>query len=147
MLLTLRIKKKKINLNLIISKSGNTLETILNANTLVSNKDKNIIITENHDSYLTNLAKEIKCEVVNHKNFIGGRYSVLSEVGMLPAELMNLNENKFKQFNQLIKNKKFISSLISNVSKTLNLLKSGKYASVILNYDEQSESLLNGINY
>ena len=134
-------KKKKINLNLIISKSGNTLETILNANTLVSNKDKNIIITENHDSYLTNLAKEIKCEVVNHKNFIGGRYSVLSEVGMLPAELMNLNENKFKQFNQLIKNKKFISSLISNVSKTLNLLKSGKYASVILNYDEQSESL------
>ena len=37
---------KNINLNLIISKSGNTLETIANANTLIKNKEKNIIITE-----------------------------------------------------------------------------------------------------
>ena len=134
-------KDKNINLNLIISKSGNTLETISNANTLINNKDKNIIITENKDSYLTNLANELKSEIVEHKNYIGGRYSVLSEVGMLPAELMNLNENKFKQFNQLIKNKKFINSLIENVSNTIGLLKKGKYTSVILNYDEQSESL------
>ena len=28
--------------------------------------------------------------------FIGGRYSVLSEVGMLPAEFMGLNPNKFR---------------------------------------------------
>ena len=28
--------------------------------------------------------------VIHHNNFIGGRYSVLSEVGMLPAELMGL---------------------------------------------------------
>ena len=60
---------------------------------------------------------------------------------MLPAELMNLNENKFKQFNKLIKNKKFVNNLINNVSITLNLLRSGKHTSVILNYDEQSESL------
>jgi glucose-6-phosphate isomerase len=134
-------KDKNINLNLIISKSGNTLETISNANTLINNKDKNIIITENKDSYLVNLANELKSEVVEHKNYIGGRYSVLSEVGMLPAELMNLSENKFKQFDQLIKNKTFINSLIVNVSNTMSLLKKGKYTSVILNYDEQSESL------
>jgi len=134
-------KDKNINLNLIISKSGNTLETISNANTLINNKDKNIIITENKDSYLVNLANELKSEIVDHKNYIGGRYSVLSEVGMLPAELMNLSENKFKQFDQLIKNKKFINSLIDNVSNTISLLKKGKYTSVILNYDEQSESL------
>ena len=30
---------KNINLNLIISKSGNTLETIANANTLIKNRD------------------------------------------------------------------------------------------------------------
>ena len=72
---------------------------------------------------------------------MGGRYSVLSEVGMLPAELMNLNERKFKQFNQVIKNKRYINNLINNVSSTLSLIKKGKYASIILNYDEQSENL------
>ena len=90
---------KNINLNLIISKSGNTLETIVNANTLITKKEKNIIITEAKNSYLTNLATKLKSEIFEHKNYVGGRYSVLSEVGMLPAELMNLDEKKFKQFN------------------------------------------------
>ena len=132
---------KNINLNLIISKSGNTLETIANANTLIKNSESNIVITEDKDSYLTNLANKLKAEIFEHKNYVGGRYSVLSEVGMLPAELMNLNEKKFKQFNNLIKNKNFINNLVCNVAATLNLIKSGKYTSVILNYDEQSESL------
>ena len=132
---------KNINLNLIISKSGNTLETIANANTLIKSKENNIIVTENKDSYLTNLASQLKAEVFEHKNYVGGRYSVLSEVGMLPAELMNLNENKFKQFNTLIKNKAFVNNLVNNVAATLNLIKNGKYTSIILNYDEQSENL------
>ena len=134
-------KDKNINLNLIISKSGNTLETIANANTLIKSKDSNIVITENKNSYLTDLAKKLKAEIFEHKNYVGGRYSVLSEVGMLPAELMNLNENKFKQFNNLIKNKTFTNNLVNNVAATLNLIKNGKYTSVILNYDEKSENL------
>ena len=133
-------KDKKINLNLIISKSGNTLETITNANTLIKSKETNIVITEDKDSYLTNLANKLKAEVFEHKNYVGGRYSVLSEVGMLPAELMNLNESKFKQFNNLIKDKTFVDNLVNNVAATLNLIKGGKYNSVILNYDEQSEN-------
>ena len=132
---------KNINLNLIISKSGNTLETITNANILIKNKESNIIITENKDNYLTNLASKLKAEVFEHKNYVGGRYSVLSEVGMLPAELINLDESKFKQLNNLIKDKTFVNNLVNNVAATLNLIKSGKFISVILNYDEQSENL------
>ena len=132
---------KNINLNLIISKSGNTLETIANANALIKSRESNIVITEDKDSYLTRLATKLKAEIFEHKNYVGGRYSVLSEVGMLPAELMNLNEGKFKQFNNLIKNKNFVNNLINNVAATLNLIKSGKQTSVILNYDEQSENL------
>ena len=135
------LKNKKINLNLIISKSGNTLETIVNSNTLIKNKDHNIIITEDKKSYLTNLVGQLKSEIFEHKNYIGGRFSVLSEVGMLPAELMNLNENKFKQFNNIIKNKIFINNLINNVVATLHFINKGKFASIILNYDEQSENL------
>jgi len=134
-------KDKNINLNLIISKSGNTLETIANAHTLIKNRDSNLIITEDKDSYLTGLASKLKAEIFEHKNYIGGRYSVLSEVGMLPAELMNLNENKFKQFNNLIKNKIFVNNLVNSVSATLNLINRGKHTSIILNYDEQSENL------
>ena len=72
---------------------------------MIKKSDQNIFITEKKDSYLKNLAKKLKAEIIEHKNFIGGRYSVLSEVGMLPAELMGLNERKFKQLNNLIKNK------------------------------------------
>lgn len=134
-------KDKNINLNLIISKSGNTLETITNASALIKNKDNNIIITEDKNNYLKDLAIKLKAEVFEHKNYVGGRYSVLSEVGMLPAELMKLNENRFKQFNNLIVNKIFIKNLVNNVAATLNFIKTGKSNSIILNYDEQSESL------
>jgi len=132
-------KDKKKHINLIISKSGNTLETISNVGILINKSDKNIFITQNKESYLKNLANKLKDQIVEHNNFIGGRYSVLSEVGMLPAELMGLNEKNFKQFNNLIKNKKFITNLTKNVASTLNLLKKGKFSSIILNYDEKSE--------
>ena len=102
-------KEKKINI--IISKSGNTLETISNSNNLI-NQNKNIFLTENKKSYLTDLAKKLKHEVVHHNNYIGGRYSVLSEVGMLPAELMGYNPKKFRRLNQLIKNNKFMKLLV-----------------------------------
>ena len=132
---------KKNYANLIISKSGNTLETISNSNVIIKNNDKNIFITENRKSYLYLLAEKLKAEIVHHNNFIGGRYSVLSEVGMLPAELMGLSVIKFKQLNNLIKNKKFINSLIVNVNNTLFFLKQKKFNSIILNYDESSDSL------
>ena len=136
-----KIKNKKSFLNLIISKSGNTLETITNANILVKKNHKNIFITQNQKSYLMTLAKKLKAEVIYHNDFIGGRYSVLSEVGMLPAELMGLKQKKFRQFNNLIKNKNFMNSLILNVSNIHELIKKKRYNSIILNYDKNSYDL------
>ena len=118
--------QKKSYLNLIISKSGNTLETISNLNVFIKKRDQNIFITENKKSYIFSLAQKLQSEVIHHNNFIGGRYSVLSEVGMLPAELMGLNPSKFRQLNNLIKNKKFINSLIANVNSIVSLSNSGK---------------------
>tara|TARA_Y100000590_G_scaffold454766_1_gene602126 strand:- start:45 stop:1226 length:1182 start_codon:yes stop_codon:yes gene_type:complete len=133
-------KNNSRKVNVIISKSGNTLETIINANISVKKKDKNIIITEKNKNFLNILADRLKTEVVEHKNYIGGRYSVLSEVGMLPAELMGLNVNKFKQINNLIKKPNFIKLLCNNVECTLNLIKKKKFNSIILNYDERSDN-------
>ena len=132
---------KKKYTNLIISKSGNTIETIVNANILIKKKDANYFITENKKNYLHLLAKQLKADVIEHNNFIGGRYSVLSEVGMLPAELMGLKSKNFRQFNSLIKNKKFTNSLINNVASTVYFIKKRKFNSVIINYDERSENL------
>jgi len=125
--------------NIVISKSGNTLETIVNDN-IFSSKNK-LYITESRKSYLRNLALRLKSEIIEHKNFIGGRYSVLSEVGMLPAELMGLNSSKFKRFDQLILNKSFVNNLLHNVSTLYEMIKKGKTNSIILNYDESSSSL------
>ena len=47
-----KLNLKKNYLNLIISKSGNTIETIANSNLLINKKNKNIFITENKLSYL-----------------------------------------------------------------------------------------------
>ena len=133
------VKTKGKSLNLVISKSGNTLETIVNEN-IFSGSNK-LYITENNNNYLRNTALRLKKEIIEHKNFIGGRYSVLSEVGMLPAELMGLNSNKFKRFDKLVSNRDFINSLLANVNMLYRLVKMGKTNSIILNYDESSYNL------
>ena len=135
-----KVLKKKYT-NLVISKSGNTIETIANSNVFIKKNDNNIFITENKRSYLYLLAEKLKAEVIYHNNFIGGRYSVLSEVGMLPAELMGLDYKKFRQLNSLIKNKKFLNALIESVSSTIFFIKKKKFNSIIINYDEKSENL------
>ena len=89
------------------------------------------------------LAQKLKADVIHHNNFIGGRYSVLSEVGMLPAELMGLNPNNFKRLNNLIRNKYFLKFLIANVGAILHFSKKKKFNSIIINYDSKSENLFN----
>ncbi len=133
---------KKKYLNLVISKSGNTLETIVNSNLYLKKNHKNVLVSDKKESILREISMRLKSDIIDHNNFIGGRYSVLSEVGMLPAELMGLNSMKFKRFNNLVTNKKFLNSLIINVSNILELIKKKKSNSVILNYDETADNFL-----
>ena len=131
---------KNQNLDIIISKSGSTLETIINQN--IFSNSKKLFITENKKSYLMDLALKLKSEIIEHRNFVGGRYSVLSEVGMLPAELLGLKSDKFKKFDNLIKNKNFTNTLINNVDMMYKFYLSGKTNSVLLNFDRSLISLL-----
>ena len=134
-------KKDKIKkLNIVISKSGNTLETISNFNTLENIKNS-IFISENKKNYLKMVANELKKEIFEHRNYIGGRYSVLSETGMLPACLMGLDYKKFKRLDSLIFNKKFQKQLILNVGSILDFHNKKKTNSIILNYDQDSQDL------
>ncbi len=142
----LELNSKKFNKSayIFISKSGSTIETITNMNLIIQNKKKNninIFITEKTNNAITEIANKLKTEIIEHKNFIGGRYSVMSEVGMLPAELMNLKVNKFKNLNYLINNKNFVDRLIYNVSCLYNLSKQKISNSVILSYDPDMNDL------
>ena len=135
-----KIPNNKKNLNIIISKSGNTLETITNFNTLGNHKDC-IFLTEKKENYLREIASEMKKEIFEHQDYIGGRYSVLSETGMLPACLMGLDIKKFKRLDYLINDKNFVNQLILNVNGILNSYNNKKTNSIILNYDENSNDL------
>jgi len=129
---------------IVVSKSGNTFETITNLGTVFSEKlvkNKLIIITEITDNALMAIANKYHAEIIEHKEFVGGRYSVLSETGMFPAALMGLNLTKFKNLKSLIKNKNFISSLIQNVAGIYTLNSKKINNSVILSYDSSLDDL------
>ena len=124
------ISKYKKNKNLInscfiiVSKSGNTLETIANLALIFSPNllmNRLVVITEVKDNALISIANKYNAEVIEHKEFIPGRYSVLSETGMFPALLMGLNISKFKNLDKLIKKNNFVSALIQNVAALYTL--------------------------
>ncbi len=119
------LKEKKLSksLFLIISKSGNTNETIINTSYFKSifNKSNTIIISENKNNILAKFAKSNGFCFIKHNPYIGGRYSVFSEVGMLPAYLMGLNPISFKKnLPNFLKSKKNISNSLKQISKINN---------------------------
>ncbi len=137
---------KKI-LFIIISKSGETLETLSNllALNIIKKNFKNlIIVTERNNKSLHLLSKKMKFYFVEHKKYIGGRYSVLSEVGMLPAYLMGLQINNLRK-NLLVhlnkkKNKIFLKE---STIKLANILMKKKIKSLVLfNYEPKLNKFL-----
>ena len=142
--------KKKENLKkvlfLIISKSGNTVETLSNtfALKILKKKAKNIIIiAEKKNNSLFSISKKLDLFYVEHKNFIGGRYSVLSEVGLIPSYLMGINIKRFRSnISNCLKgnNKVFLKD--SSI-KLAELINTGKFNNLIfLNYEPSIQKFL-----
>ncbi len=141
-----KTKKNSNTLFIIISKSGNTIETLTNLYLLKILKKKSkstIIISEKKDNVLYSLAKKFNLFFIEHKKTIGGRYSVLSEVGIVPAFLMGLdilqirrNIRKYISF----KKKEFLKD---SVIKLACILKDKKLNNLIfLNYCPELEKFL-----
>lgn len=142
--------KKEVNINktvfLIISKSGNTVETLSNLFSLkiLGKSKKNIIIiAEKKDNVLYSLSRKLNLFYIEHKDYIGGRYSVLSEVGIIPAYLMGLNINKLRKNSKkylLSKNTKFLQD---STTKLANILLQKKITNLVfLNYCPELEKFL-----
>ncbi|MDR2724354.1 MAG: hypothetical protein LBB25_04110 [Holosporaceae bacterium] len=85
---------------LCISKSGETLETIcqilLALDFIKEKEDKFVFITENKLSPLRKIANELNSLCIDHPKTIGGRFSVFSIVGMLPALICGVDPTKIR---------------------------------------------------
>ncbi len=142
--------KKKINkksvLFIIISKSGSTIETISNfffINKIKKDQKNLILISEKKNNALFEISKKFNLFYVEHKHFIGGRYSVLSEVGILPAYLMGINifslRKNLKDFFLSMKR----TFLKESSVKIANIIYLNKLKSLIfLNYSPRLEKFL-----
>jgi glucose-6-phosphate isomerase len=97
---------------LIISKSGQTIETVCQSLIIIEKIKKLgaqisskiflesflfITETKNKNSIISKIAKKIKAPIINHPENIGGRFSYLSVVGLLPAAIAGLDSNKIRQ--------------------------------------------------
>ncbi len=140
--------KREFNktLFIIISKSGNTIETISNIRALkiIKKRSKNIIIiSEKKQNSLYLLAKKMQLFHIEHKSYIGGRYSVLSEVGMVPAYLMGVNilklrKNLLNHFSP--KNKAYLKDSATKLAK---IFQNKKFKTLIFfNYVPQLNKFL-----
>lgn len=86
---------------LIISKSGNTLETLSQASIFLNKIKKTLepvalskqvhVITTPHENPLRTLAAEHQIPIHDHDPNIGGRFSIFTNVGLLPAAIAGLD--------------------------------------------------------
>tara|TARA_X000000950_G_scaffold178696_1_gene216839 strand:+ start:554 stop:1783 length:1230 start_codon:yes stop_codon:yes gene_type:complete len=142
--------KKKENFSkvlfIIISKSGNTIETLSNVlllDILKKNSKNIIIISEKKKNFLYLLSKRLNLFHIEHKSNIGGRYSVLSEVGIVPAYLMGLNILKLRSRLLICLGEKNKSFLKSNTIKLAHLMNSNKFNNLVfLNYFPELDKFL-----
>ena len=142
--------KKKENISktlfIIISKSGNTIETLSNIfslNIMKKNSKNIILISEKKNNLLFTMSKKLNLFYVEHKTNIGGRYSVLSEVGIIPAYLMGINITKIRsKILDCLKNSNKLFLKDSTI-KLATLMSSKKfYNLVFLNYFPELEKFL-----
>ena len=142
--------KKKENISktlfIIISKSGNTIETLSNIfslNIMKKNSKNIILISEKKNNLLFTMSKKLNLFYVEHKTNIGGRYSVLSEVGIIPAYLMGINITKIRsKILDCLKNSNKLFLKDSTI-KLATLMRSKKFNNLVfLNYFPELEKFL-----
>jgi len=138
----------------IISKSGQTLETLTNCNIILNNFkkrkkeiSKNFIIISERNSILFKFAKKNNILFFEHNIKLSGRYSVLSEAGLL---MFNLDYKKIIQGINSVLKKDLKKSLINNAATLLTLITKSKidthvsliYTHNLLNYGYWHQQLL-----
>ena len=91
------------DLNIVASKSGETIETLDVAETLLGHAQKSsgnpyfLVVSDPFESSLTQWAKQNGLQIVHSDPDVPGRYTALSVLGLLPAKLLGLDMKKISQ--------------------------------------------------
>jgi len=137
-----------------ISKSGNTSETLaltmLYINEVEKKLGKNaikeqfIFITMTSHSPLRKIGEKYECKILEHPENLGGRFSILSLVGLIPAKFAGLDIEKIRAGANLIideiKNRGIASQAIQGAIWQYNLINEGYSNSVIMPYVDKLHS-------
>jgi glucose-6-phosphate isomerase len=117
---------------LVVSKSGSTPETLTQALISISRmesivnaeklSDHFIIITEPKSSPLKKLAERYGFMCIDHDQGIGGRFSGLSLVGLLPAMLMGVPVDRIIQGAKAVFNEFILQSENHAISESVGLM-------------------------
>ena len=110
---------------------------------IIKRNAKNIILISEKNNPLHFLSKKYNLFYVEHKNYIGGRYSVLSEVGIIPALFMGINVIKLRSKILNVLNKKekyFLKESTVNLARLMNFKKIKTI--IFLNYVPELEKFL-----
>lgn len=139
---------------LTVSKSGKTIECISQTLILLKIFEDKLskesigkhffFLTEDKDSPLTQLAKEFNIKTLEHHKTIGGRFSYLSNVGLIPACIAGLDIKAIRDgakdtLEYLFNNEdNFIADICAKQSE---LYKNGVVANVVMPYIDRLEKL------
>ncbi|MGI4851160.1 MAG: hypothetical protein ACRYGR_04400 [Janthinobacterium lividum] len=123
---------------LVVSKSGTTAETLCQFMTLLSHYETSkwshhfVVLTEPKSSPLKDFATHYQLDCLDHHQDVGGRFSVLTNAGLLPAALMGIDIRRIRQGAQQIINAP--TSAIEGAALTALGLSKGISQSVLMPY-------------
>ena len=132
----------------VISKSGETIETICQTLIIIEKFRENIgndfsknfiFITQDKNNNIARIAEEINAKTYYHPSDIGGRFSYLTIVGLLPAAFAGLDLSKIRNGAKNLLNNFLNSNLeedyISKIcSIQLYLFDQGFFSNVVMPY-------------
>lgn len=131
----------------VISKSGETFETLAIFNLIIQHAEKIgydnilkniVVITEDKNSFLHNFVKKNNIKFFAHNPKIGGRFSILSEAGMLPFIDLDVNVSEIGQkYLGLLKDYENDMSPVKNSAIILTAMKQwnlNMYTNLLYNY-------------
>jgi len=146
--LTQVVKNKEICV-IVISKSGTTLETALSFRIIrdlmeekykKESKNRIFVVTDKNKGALKSLSDLNGYKTFEIPDDIGGRYSVITPVGLLPMAAAGLNTDEFinglKSGAEEYKTRKFEQNICCRYAAARNILnKKGKEAEILVSYE------------
>ncbi|RVU54609.1 glucose-6-phosphate isomerase [Anaerosphaera multitolerans] len=146
--------EKKNPCMVVISKSGNTVETVLSYSVIKSYfkdrfkdyKERIFIVTDEKSGYLRKECKEEGFKSFSVPEDVGGRYSVLTSVGLLPMAIAGLDVKELlrgaSDFHSSLMDLKYNENPCFKYSLSRYLLyKEGKTIEILCTYDAKMEYL------